>query len=54
MSLDVSGNPSENKKLLVWEKHGKDNQLFRIRNVNGRYQIISKAGNAVEVAGNPT
>lgn len=50
--LDVSGNPQDKGKVIIWKKHGKNNQRFRFRHQNGRYQIISKTGFAVEIPGN--
>ena len=51
MALDVSGNKADNNKLIIWKKHGKDNQCFKIKHQNGKYQLISKKGKAVEVVG---
>ena len=53
LALDVSGNPQSKGKMIIWKKHGENNQLFRFRHQGGnRYQIISKMGTAVEVPGN--
>ena len=52
LALDVSGNPQSKGKMIIWKKHGENNQLFRIRHSGGnKYQIISKLGTAVEVPG---
>jgi hypothetical protein len=50
-ALDVSQG-SDKGKCLIWSKHGKQNQRYRIRPVgNGRYQIQSNAGGVLQVVG---
>ena len=51
MALDVSGNVAQNNKIIIYESNGQDNQRFHFKHHNGKYQIISKAGKAVEVIG---
>lgn len=48
---DVSqGNDNTRFKLILWSKSGDKNQRFRIRAAgNGKYQILSNAGGALQV-----
>jgi len=48
---DVSqGNDNTRFKLILWHKSGDKNQRFRFRAVgNGKYQILSNAGGALQV-----
>lgn len=48
MVLDVSKNPGDNNKLIIWQRHGMENQRFRIQYVNNRYQLMSRNGNALQ------
>lgn len=41
MVLDVSGDPKTKGSMIIWKKHGEENQRFRIKNVNGKYLIES-------------
>lgn len=43
--LDVSGQPEKNNQLIIWKKHGRKNQKWRIVQHNGRYHIISSMNN---------
>ena len=52
MALDVSNDSKTKGKLIIWKKHGENNQRFRFREKNGTYQIISNLGATVEVPGN--
>lgn len=42
--LDVSQGEENFGQVIIWKKHGKKNQKFRIiQNVNGRYSIVSSS-----------
>lgn len=43
MCIDVSQDPQSVGQLIIWKKHGKKNQRFRIVESNGRYHIISSS-----------
>lgn len=47
MALDVSKNSSDNRKCLLWQQHGEENQRFRLFAKNGKYVIMSRHGNQV-------
>jgi hypothetical protein len=49
LALDVSGNPNDHNKLLVWEDHNGPNQKFTLKSVgNGRWGLFSlKNGHTV-------
>ena len=54
MALDVSQDPEEMGKMILWSKHGEKNQRFRIRSQNGRHVIFSSLGATIEVPQNST
>lgn len=41
MVLDISQDKKNLGQLIIWKKHGKKNQRFRIVEQNGRYQLLS-------------
>lgn len=50
MALDISQNPSNRGMMILWKKHGENNQRFRIKEYNnGTYLIMSLNGHTVEV-----
>lgn len=47
---DISGNPDDHKKLLLWKWNDGDNQKYYIHHHNGKYIFVSAAeGHAVQV-----
>ena len=53
MTLDLNaGEP--NGKVLLWVKHGFNNQKFKIQEIDGKFVIWSCLGSAVHVPGNTT
>lgn len=49
-AMDISQSPLEKGKIIIYEKHGKENQRFRLRQVQGgKYQILTKTGKCLEV-----
>ena len=55
-ALDVSlGTDKSKYHLLLWSRHGNNNQRFKIREVGGgKYQILSNLGGTVEVPNGST
>lgn len=50
MALDCSKDPEDKHKLILWNKHGKNNQRFKFPYHNGKYMIVSQDhGQVVEV-----
>ena len=49
MALDVSNKSGNKNCLILWKKHGKKNQVFKIMSQNGKYVIFSSQGGTVEV-----
>ena len=51
--LDLSGNPNDHNRLILWNDNGQANQRFQFKNAgNGRWGIFcAKNGMTVEVAG---
>lgn len=47
MVLDVSQDAKNNGQLILWKKHGKKNQKFRIVQGYGGYHIINSATNNI-------
>jgi hypothetical protein len=54
MALDVSQDPQTKNKMLLWSKHQQKNQLFRIKEQDGKYLILSSSGATLEVPNNST
>jgi hypothetical protein len=51
-ALDVSQGQKDRNKILLWSKHGNQNQRYKIKlSNNGRYQIYSNAGGVLQVPG---
>ena len=42
MALDVSQGSSNKNMMIIWEKHGKNNQRFKFKGHQGQYQIYSE------------
>lgn len=50
MAVDVSLDKTNKNRLILWDQHGKRNQRFFFKHMNGRYMIISaENGGTVEV-----
>jgi hypothetical protein len=45
--LDVSQDKANIGQLIIWKRHNKKNQRFRMTQQNGRYYIVSSASNNV-------
>lgn len=51
--LDISQSKTNHGQLIVWKRHNKKNQRFRIVNHGGRYSIVSCSDmNVVSVQNN--
>jgi hypothetical protein len=47
MALDVSKDPKHQQKVILWSKHGKNNQRFKIQGGNGKFKIVSQENHHV-------
>lgn len=49
---DISGNPDDHKKLILYKWNGGDNQQFYIQHHNGKYIFVSaSSGESVQIQG---
>lgn len=48
--LDISQNPQSMNKLILWKKHGMNNQKFRIAEKDGKYMFLNYSGGVLAVS----
>ena len=41
MAVDVSCDKTNKNRLILWDQHGKRNQRYFFKHINGKYMIIS-------------
>lgn len=49
MALDVSQGHQNKHKMILWNKHGNQNQRWKIKEMNGKFILMSGAGGVLEV-----